>query len=167
MNGLDQNDLRNLKKAVFSRSAKEADFDKIVVTAEEKPGFFFAEQFKGPQVFHKHLTEKEAKKMISDAVETAGSSSGFRQIDIFCAEQNTSVLTSKKGKISIIRKNIGKKLLTAAPDEEKSLCSPVANLTKPQSAKIGAGTNRRKKYILEPDKPLLFLQKLGIMTKDG
>ncbi len=167
MNGLDQNDLKNLKKAVFSRSANEADFDKIVVTAEEKPGFFFAEQFKGPQVFHKHLTENEVKKMIFDAVETAGSSSGFRQIDIFCAEQNTSVLTSKKGKISIIRKNIGKKLLTAAPDEEKSLCSPVANLTKPQTAKIGAGTNRRKKYILEPDRPLLFLQKLGIMTKEG
>ncbi len=158
MNDLDQKDLKNLRKAVFSRSAKEADFDKIVVTAEEKSGYFFVEQFKGPQVFHRHVSEEEIHGMIFDALEAVGSSSGFRQIDIFCREQNTSILSSKKGKTSIIRKKL---------QEESAVSSPLAALTKPQNKNGGAGVNRRKNYILEPDRPLLFLQKLGIMTKEG
>lgn len=67
----------------------------------------------------------------------------FKQMQVEYGEMQATVLVSKKGKISIKTKNTGKK------------------------KEIKLTHNRKKKYIIEEDRPVPFLVDLGVMSKTG
>lgn len=96
----------------------------------------------GQKEIHKNYEKEEVKTYICEAMET-----NFRQLQLESEEANGSVLVSKKGKVTVKckRKQISQ-------DEIKIL-----NLEH----------NRRKKYILDTDKPIPFLVDLGVMSESG
>ena len=100
--------------------------------------YFQLESFRGNQVFHENLTAGEAAEKVGKALV-----SSFRQMDVETMDYQAMVLVSKKGKITIKKKNSVKR-------EGRELSH-----------------NRTKKYILEEGRPVAFLKDLGVQTEDG
>ncbi len=96
----------------------------------------------GPKEIHRNYEKEEMIRYICQAMED-----NFRQLQLEAEEANGSVLVSKKGKATVKCK---KKQLD--PSEKKM---------------ISLEHNRRKKYILEADKPIPFLVDLGVMSESG
>ena len=113
---------------------------KVKVRPLEKKGelYFQLEAFTATQAFHENAGPQEAKKRIAEYMKQ------FRQLQIETVSENISVLTSKKGKITIQRKK---------------------RQVKGKSADLSH--NRKKKYILEEGICVPFLKDLGVMTEDG
>ena len=101
---------------------------------------FQISRFVGKQVLHENLEAQEAAEKIALEMEQ-----NFKQLEIETAAYFAVVLVSKKGKITIKKKNRAKE-----PDK-----------------KIVLTHNRAKRYILEEGRPVPFLQDLGVMTQDG
>lgn len=93
----------------------------------------------GTQVFHDNFNKEEAVERV-----TAYIQEDFRQCEIETVNMKATVLVSKKGKITVNKKN------TAAG-----------------SRNIDLSHNRTKTYILEEGKPVPFLIDLGVQTKEG
>lgn len=90
------------------------------------------------QVFHRNFNRQEAVEEIARWMEI------YRQLEIFSAKGQATVLISKKGKISI--------------KEKKTACG----VKRPDLSH-----NRKKKYILEPERKVGFLMDLGVQTQEG
>ena len=119
---------------------------------------YFAEFFTSTQVFHKHLSETELESFLEEHARKT-----FRNCVKFTESKEISIMASKKGKISVIEKNLEKKLQVSTPslsDFERP--SHIASIN---SEKINL--NRKKNYILNEGKPIPFLIELGVMTKEG
>ena len=100
----------------------------------------------GPKEIHKNYEKEEVVAYICKAMED-----NFRQLQLEAEEANGSVLVSKKGKATVKCK---KKQVSS---EEKQILDKTVSLEH----------NRRKKYILEVEKPIPFLVDLGVMSKSG
>lgn len=90
------------------------------------------------QVFHENLDEELAVERILEYMEE------YRQMEILSEGKQIVVLVSKKGKITINKK-------------QRQDLKQTQDLSH----------NRVKKYILEPGTPIPFLQDLGIQSADG
>lgn len=90
------------------------------------------------QVFHENLDEELALERILEYMEE------YRQMEILSEGKQIVVLVSKKGKITINKK-------------QRQDLKQTQDLSH----------NRVKKYILEPGTPIPFLQDLGIQSADG
>ncbi len=90
------------------------------------------------KVFHQNFNRQEAVTQI------LGWMKEYRQLEIFSGIGQAVVLVSKKGKMNI--------------KEKKAACC-----VKQQDL----SHNRKKKYILEPDRKVEFLMDLGVQTKEG
>ncbi len=133
-------------RGIISNPVKNAEFKKIRITpVNAKDGLcFHVEKFTEKQSFQINMTEDEIFAFIEESIPQ-----NFRQA-VFETETGTvSVLASKKGKISIIRKNTGR----------AQCCTAEKCAAKTQ--------NREKHYILHQGLPVPFLVELGVMTKDG
>lgn len=89
-----------LIKIVISNAKKDAQYKKIEVKPFLKNDellFQFA-RYTAQQVFHKNLIQSEAKEYINTLLEF------YKQIDIQTNTENILVLISKKGKITVKRK---------------------------------------------------------------
>lgn len=93
----------------------------------------------GTQVFHNNFDKEELIKRLAPCMKD-----DFRQCEIETVDMRATVLVSKKGKITINKKN-----MTA------------------ESKSIDLSHNRRKTYILEEGNPVPFLIDLGVQTKEG
>lgn len=93
--------------------------------------------FEGTKVFHHNYEQSELVEYLTVQME-----SHFKQLEIENQSIKVIVLISKKGKVTIKKKNV----------EEKQ---------------IELSHNRTKKYILPEDVPVSFLVDLGIQTKEG
>ena len=73
---------------------------KVKIRPLEKKGelWFQLEAFTNTQAFHENLSPGEAKERIAEYMQR------FRQMQIETVSENVSVLTSKKGKVTIQRK---------------------------------------------------------------
>ena len=113
---------------------------KVKIRPLEKKGelYFQLESFTKTQAFHENAGCGEAKEIIAEYMKT------FRQMQIETVSENISVLTSKKGKITIQRK-------------KRQTPGKAADLSH----------NRKKKYILEEGVYVPFLKDLGVMTEEG
>ena len=113
---------------------------KVKIRPLEKKGelWFQLEAFTNTQAFHENLSPGEAKERIAEYMQQ------FRQMQIETVSENVSVLTSKKGKVTIQRKK---------------------RQTKGKRADLSH--NRKKKYILEEGMYVPFLKDLGVMTEEG
>lgn len=90
------------------------------------------------KVFHKNFNRQQTVEEIVSWMEN------YRQLELFSETGQATVLISKKGKIGIREKKAG-------------CCVKKPDLSH----------NRKKKYILEPERKVGFLMDLGVQTKDG
>ena len=113
---------------------------KIKVRPLEKRGelMFQLEAFTKTQAFHRNLNPEAAGEILAVVMER------FGQMQLETVSQDCTVLISKKGKVTIRRK-------------QKKIRAKAADLSH----------NRKKRYILEEGIPVPFLQDLGVMTKEG
>ena len=113
---------------------------KIKVRPLEKRGelMFQLEAFTKTQAFHRNLNPEAAGEILAVVLER------FGQMQLETVSQDCTVLISKKGKVTIRRK-------------QKKIRAKAAALSH----------NRKKRYILEEGVKVPFLQDLGVMTQDG
>lgn len=90
------------------------------------------------QIFHRNFIKDEAVGEILKWMEI------YRQLEIFSQEGQATVLVSKKGRVGIKEKKI-------------SCCVKQQDLSH----------NRKKKYILAPERKVDFLVDLGVQTREG
>lgn len=90
------------------------------------------------KIFHRNLERDEA---VEEIVKWMGI---YRQLEVFSEEGQATALVSKKGKVGIKEKKV-------------SCCVKRQDLSH----------NRKKKYILEPERKVDFLVDLGVQTKEG
>lgn len=96
----------------------------------------------GPKEIHKNYEKEEVIQYICCAMEE-----NFRQLQLESEEVNASVLVSKKGKATV-------KCKRKQVDES-------------EQGEVNLEHNRKKKYILETDRPIPFLVDLGVMSSTG
>lgn len=132
-------------KGILSNPNKNAEFQKIKITPVKVKGdfCFHVEQFTEKQAFQKNLSKSELFSFLEEKI-----SKEYKQAVFETSTETLSFLTNKKGKMSVIKKQVS-----------KNACAPCNNQPKEQ--------NRQKKYILNEGKPVPFLVELGVMTKDG
>lgn len=99
---------------------------------------FQASEYKQKKVFHKNLEKEQALQQILNWTEQ------YRQLEIASQLGQATILVSKKGKITMKEKHV-------------PTCIKQTDLSH----------NRRKKYILDPEKKVEFLVDLGVQTKEG
>ncbi len=97
------------------------------------------------KVFHSNHTTEEIKKRLLYYLQD-----NFRQAELTALEYTATVLISKKGKVTIKKKQIKTDDGVERPDRKEMLHH-----------------NRTKHYILEEGKPVDFLVGLGVQTPDG
>lgn len=127
-------------RATISGPRNKEGIIKVKVRPLEMKGklCFQLESFTQTQAFHENLNPQEAREQIVKYMQQ------FRQMQIETAAEDVSVLTSKKGKVTIQRKK----------KRTKGIAADLAH-------------NRKKKYILEEGIYVPFLEDLGVMTGDG
>ena len=99
---------------------------------------FQCEAHKNNQVFHENLVETQAVNVLAQYM------CQFKQMQMETKNFRYTVLVSKKGKVTIQKK-------------QQAACTKEVNLSH----------NRSKKYILQEGITVPFLQDLGVMTADG
>lgn len=100
--------------------------------------FFQCEEYKNNQAFHHNYEVSEAIQRLADYMQL------FKQMQLETKQFKATVLVSKKGKVTIQRK-------------QQAGCVREVNLSH----------NRNKKYILQEGMIVPFLQDLGVMTSEG
>ena len=127
-------------RAVLSNPRDKEDIIKVKVRPLEKKGnlLFQFEAYTAKQAFHRNLEKEDAKAQFAEYAEQ------FRQMQIETVSDIYTVLISKKGKITVKRKQ----------RREKAQAADLSH-------------NRKKQYILEEGIPVPFLRDLGVMTEDG
>lgn len=111
---------------------------------------FQIETYRGNQVFHKNMPKEEAVREICQTME------GFRQLDVENVSFSAVVLVSKKGKVTIRKK------------EKRQSVDPAAGQKAGRAASADRlAHNRRKQYILEEGRVVPFLVDLGVQTPEG
>lgn len=99
---------------------------------------FQCEEHKNNQAFHHNYEEAEAIEKLTDYMEL------FKQMQLETKQFKATVLVSKKGKVTIQKK-------------QQAGCVKEVDLSH----------NRSKKYILQEGMKVPFLQDLGVMTSEG
>lgn len=99
---------------------------------------FQCEEHKNNQVFHNNYEALEAGKVLAEYMER------FKQMQLETKQYRYTVLVSKKGKVTIQKK-------------QQAGCVKEVDLSH----------NRSKKYILQEGTAVPFLQDLGVMTSEG
>ena len=139
-NILEQNLNDNFISAVLSnpRDEKLAAKVKVRPVLMKDIRVYQMETFRGNQAFHENLSADEACEKMLEAVEN------MKQMQLVTADAEFSVLISKKGKVTIKKK------------QKKAKMRP-----------LDLNHNRKKQYILQEGVPVPFLQDLGVMTEEG
>jgi SAM-dependent methyltransferase len=127
----------NMTKAVLSKPRLKSNEEiKIVINKKEKG--YQAESYTKTQVFHKNLSNEDTANFF---VENAGKA--FLQANVWTSCHEYIMLSSKKGNMTVKRKDI-----TSA-------------------VKTNTSHNKKKNYIIEEGSDVPALVDMGIFTKDG
>ena len=131
---------KDLYQIIISNPQKGSDISKVKIRPVmlKDTLLFQVTEYKGAQVFH----ENYEKKQLIDWIEVY-LQDYFRQMELTCTTMQATVLVSKKGKVTIKKKQI---------QTEK---------------KIDLSHNKAKKYILQEGTLIPFLVDLGVQTKEG
>lgn len=129
-----------LSRVVISGKRQSEGSRKVVIRPFKEKGtlFFQTEEYRNDQVFHTNHDRQEIERYILSLVPGR-----YRQIGIFMADCQYTVLVSKKG-----RANIKKQMFQGVK-------------------KIDLAHNRKKAYILSEDEKIPFLVELGVQTESG
>lgn len=126
--------------AVISSPREKGDIVKIKVRPIKKKDeiLFQFEEFKNNQAFHKNMDAEAAATYLESQM------GKFKQMQMETRQMRYQVMVSKKGKMTIQKKN--------QAGEVKA---------------VDMSHNRSKRYILEEGTKVPFLQELGVMTQNG
>ena len=129
-----------LVRIIISKSRIKGEKRKIQIRPILLKGalVFQAEDYKQKQVFHQNLSGKEALEKIGEWMQE------MQQLELMHQDGRVNMLVSKKGKITL-------------KQSENGCQVPQADLTH----------NRKKKYILDPQVKVPFLEDLGVQTSEG
>ena len=133
-----------LHRVILSNAQNENGPSKVKIRPVMMKGnlMYQSTETHGPKEIHKNYEKAEIVRYISSLMEH-----DFRQLQLEAEEATGSVLVSKKGKATV-------KCKKKAPDQASDRTLHLEH-------------NRRKKYILEADKPIPFLVDLGVMAESG
>ncbi len=123
-----------LKIVISSPFFKSNEFKKI--TIEKKGTTFLVSKFFDTKVIHESIKSDFSKEIFA-------LTNNYKNINIFTSTEDISVLTNKKGNITIKR----------TPQK--------------QAINISSSHNRKKNYILNEGEKIDFLIYLNVMNKDG
>ena len=147
---------------------------KIKISSSSKnDSVYIAEYFTETQVFHKKMTQSEVFDFLKENEGTT-----FKNAVERTENEETTILTNKKGKISRLTKKIkiGKEnpalaIVASSCEQERGLEQserkrpiPSKMILKPEQKNI---FNKKKNYFIEEGNPAAFLVRLGIMNDDG
>lgn len=128
----------SIYKIILSRPKnKTTQFNRITITS--KGGNYFVEQFTQKQAFHQTFDYDATREFCATQLEE-----NFNQLNAFDNQFEYSVLISKKGKVSFLKK--------------KTASTP---------STVGSSNNRKKNYILQEGDVIPPLVDMGIFTKEG
>ena len=102
---------------------------------------FQAAQYTKTQVFHKNIEESQIKAWVLDLIQNS-----FKQTQLRTGDKEYTILSGKKGNITVKERKIG---------------------TCRETDKPNLSHNRKKSYILPEGTPVPFLVDLGVMTAEG
>lgn len=127
-----------ISKIILSRPKKDTttEYKKITITARNDQ--YFIEQFTQKQAFHQTLTFEQTKEYCLTQL-----NSNFNQLNAFDNSNEYSILVSKKGKISYLKKAVTTTTVTTNTH------------------------NRQKNYHLKEGECIPPLIDMGIFTKEG
>lgn len=136
MNLLDifNEELEILKIIITTPFSKSNKYKKIVV--EKKDGYYLASKYYDTKVQHENVKDNFAQRFFE-------LSDGYKNINIFTDNEDISILTNKKGRISLKR-------------------TPTK-----QVIKVSNTHNRKKNYILNEGEKIDFLIYLKVMNNNG
>ena len=129
-----------LVRIIISNSRTKGEKRKIQIRPILLKGalVFQAEDYKQKQVFHQNLSREEALEKLGGWMQE------MQQLELLHKDGRVNMLVSKKGKITL--------------KQSKNGCqAPQADLSH----------NRKKKYILDPQVKVPFLEDLGVQTSEG
>ena len=131
---------KDLYQIIISNPKNCSDISKVKIRPimlKEKLVFQVTE-YKGAQVFHENYDKEQLICKIEDYLQDC-----FKQMELTATSMQATVLVSKKGKVTIKKKQI---------QTEK---------------KVDLSHNKAKKYILQEGTLVPFLVDLGVQTKEG
>ena len=131
---------KDLYQIIISNPKNCSDISKVKIRPimlKEKLVFQVTE-YKGAQVFHENYDKEQLICKIEDYLQDS-----FKQMELTATAIQATVLVSKKGKVTIKKKQI---------QREK---------------KVDLSHNKAKKYILQEGTLVPFLVDLGVQTKEG
>jgi len=131
---------KDLYQIIISNPKNCSDISKVKIRPimlKEKLVFQVTE-YKGAQVFHENYDKEQLISKIEDYLQDS-----FKQMELTATSMQATVLVSKKGKVTIKKKQI---------QTEK---------------KVDLSHNKAKKYILQEGTLVPFLVDLGVQTKEG
>ena len=131
---------KELYQIIISNPQKTSDISKVKVRPVmlKESIVFQVTEYKGAQVFHENYDKLQLIEKIGIYLKDY-----FKQMEITSTSMQATVLISKKGKVSIKKKQI---------QTEK---------------KVDLSHNKAKKYILQEGTLVPFLVDLGVQTKEG
>lgn len=116
--------------------------------------YYQVSEFINNKVYHTNFLRDELLSKLHDWFEGL-----FHQAEIEAMNQRTTILISKKGKVTVLTK-------PRTQNPERSLKSETTEISEEKQASL-LSHNKTKNYILKENVPLPFLIDLGVMTKDG
>ena len=131
---------KDLYQIIISNPKNCSDISKVKIRPimlKEKL-VFQGTEYKGAQVFHENYDKEQLICKIEDYLQDS-----FKQMELTATSMQATVLVSKKGKVTIKKKQI---------QTEK---------------KVDLSHNKAKKYILQEGTLVPFLVDLGVQTKEG
>lgn len=131
-----------LSNAVSKESASKSRIRPILLKGEV---MYQCTETHGPKEIHKNYGKEEVISYICAAMRDE-----FRQMQLESEEADAAVLVSKKGKMTVKCK----KKAAVSQKADVGTCDHLQH-------------NRKKKYILETEKPIPFLVDLGVMSSSG
>ena len=131
---------KDLYQIIISNPNKGSEISKVKIRPVmlKETLYFQATEYRGAQVFHENYN----KQQLTDKIESY-LQDNFKQMELTCTVMQATVLISKKGKVTIKKKQL---------QTEK---------------KVDLSHNKAKKYILQEGIVVPFLVDLGVQTKEG
>ena len=131
---------KELYQIIISNPKNGSDISKVKIRPImlKNSVVFQATEYKGTQVFHENYEKQELIEKIEVYMTDI-----FKQMELTAATMQATVLISKKGKVTVKKKNF---------QTEK---------------KVDLSHNKAKKYILQEGTIVPFLVDLGVQTKEG
>lgn len=152
---------QELIQMILSNTRDAAQGEKLKVRPVLIKGKLYFQEtlYRDKKVFHTNYQKEEMKQRLEACMEKERL---FRQAQITCESMDAVVLVSKKGAVSVKKKNKAKNKKIAQQAEQTG-----------QTEQTGAAYlqrlshDRTKQYILPEGQPVDFLVELGVQSPDG